>query len=62
MVMVGVLEVRKWFVSVAQFRVYPVIFSPVTSGGSVDQVNVTILGRKVVFVQLTGGDAGAYII
>ena len=60
MVMVLVVEMREWFVTVVvQFRVYPVIFSPGTSGGSVDQVNMTRRGRKVVFVQLTGGDAGA---
>ena len=59
MVMVLVVEVREWLVTVVQFRVYPVIFSPSTSGGSVDHVSVTIRGRKVVFVQLTGGDARA---
>ena len=55
MVMVLVVEVRK---IVVQFRVYLVIFSG-TSRGSVDHVSVTKRGRKVVFVQLTGGDAGA---
>ena len=59
MVMVLVVEMREWFVTEVQFRVYPVIFSPGTTGGSVDQVNMTRCGRKVVFVQLTGGDAGA---
>ena len=59
MVMVLVVEVREWFVTVVQFRVYPVIISPGTSGGSVDHISVTRRGWKVVFVQLTGGDAGA---
>ena len=59
MVMVLVVKVREWFVIVVQFRVYPVIISPGTSGGSADHVSVTRCGRKVVFVQLTGGDAGA---
>ena len=58
MVMVLVVEMREWFVTI-QFRVYPVIFSPGTNGGSVDHVNVTKRGWKVVFVQLTGGDTGA---
>ena len=57
--MMLVVEVREWFVIVVQFRVYPVIFSPGTNGGSVDHVNMTRCGRKVVFLQLTGGDAGA---
>ena len=55
MVMVLVVEVRK---IVVQFRVNPVIFSG-TIRGSIDHVSVTRCGRKVVFVQLTGGDAGA---
>ena len=59
MVMVLVVEVRECFVTIVQFRVYPVIVSSGTSGGSVDHVSVTIRDRKVVFVQLTGGDAGA---
>ena len=60
MVMVLVVEVmRKWFVIVVQFRVYPVIISSGTSGGSVDHVSVTRRGWTVVFVQSTGGDAGA---
>ena len=60
MVMVLVVEVmRKWFLIVVQFRVYPVIISPRTSGGSIDHVSVTRRGWKVVFVQLTGGDTGA---
>ena len=59
MVIMLVVEVREWFVTVVQFRVYPVILSPGTTGGSVNQVNMTRRGRKVVFVQLTGGDTGA---
>ena len=59
MVMVLVVKVREWFVTIVQFRVYSVIISPGTSGGSVDHVSVTRRGWKVVFVQLTGGDAGA---
>ena len=59
MVMVLVVEEMVWFMTVVQFRVYPVIFSPGISRGGVDHVNVTRRGWKVVFVQLTGGDAGA---
>ena len=59
MVIVLVVEVREWFVTIVQFRVYSVIISPGTSGGSVDHVSVTRRGWKVVFVQLTGGDTGA---
>ena len=59
MVMVLVVEVRERFVTIVQFRVYPMIVSPGTSGGSIDHVSVTRRGRKVVFIQLTGGDAGA---
>ena len=56
--MVLVVEARERFVIVVQFRVYPVIISPGTSGGGVDHVSMTRCGWKVVFVQLTGG-AGA---
>ena len=36
--------------------------SPDTSGGSVDQANVTRCGRKVLFVQLTGARGGAGVV